>query len=111
MALLARGLVPSEANFRMAYERAVGDINLPFEVSSGAIVGLLDDLVLQDALEAAGIDREAVIDSDGKTTDLELDVDELFALIEVLNSMSTDGDEEAEQAYEAIMEQLGFTLV
>jgi hypothetical protein len=95
----------------MAYERAVGDINLPFEVSSGAIVGLLDDLVLQDALEAAGIDREAVIDSDGKTTDLELDVDELFALIEVLNSMSTDGDEEAEQAYEAIMEQLGFTLV
>ena len=95
----------------MAYERAVGDINLPFEVSSGAITGLLDDLVLQDALEAAGIDREAVIDPDGTTTDLELNCEQLFALVEVLNSMSTDGDEEAEQAYEAIMEQLGFTLV
>jgi hypothetical protein len=95
----------------MAYERTVGSVDLPFEISSGMIEGLLDDLALQDALEAAGVDREAAIDVNGQTTDLELDCDELLALLDALNGMYLDGDEEAGLACEAILAQLGFTLI
>jgi len=95
----------------MAYDRVVGDPTLPFEISSGTLGGLLDDLVLRDALEAAGIEREPAGPGEVQTTDLELDCDELYALVAVLNEMYLNGDEEAGQAYEALLEQLGFTLV
>lgn len=110
MALLSRGLIPSEDNFRLAYRQVVGDENLPFEVSNGLFDELLDDLVLQDALEEAGIEREPL--TDGKeATELELDCDQLYALVDVLNEMFLDGDEEAGQANAALLERLGFTVV
>jgi hypothetical protein len=108
MALLSRGLLPSEPNFNLAYERAVGDVNLPFEISSGMLDGLLDDLALADALEMAGIDRECAL---GEDKDLELDRQQLADVLVALNDMFLDGDEGAGQACETILGQLGFTWV
>jgi hypothetical protein len=107
MALLERGRVPSDANFQIAYERAVGDKDMPFEVSSGVLDGLLDNLALDDALELAGIERES-LDDDGDSREMELTCDELQSLVGALNQMFLDGDEEAGQACETLLGQLGF---
>jgi hypothetical protein len=107
MALLTRGTIPSDENFDVAYERAVGSLDMPFTVSSGMLEGL-DDLAFSDALEATGIDREIALASDDE---VELSNDDLLAVLGALNAMYLDGDEGAGSTCERILSQLGFIWV
>lgn len=108
MALIERGRVPSDRNFQIAYTNAVGDLNTFFDVPGSVLSALENSLVLEDALEAAGISVDRLGDDDEGNPSLELNYEELYQLIAELCGMYLDGDMEAGGACESLLNTLGF---
>lgn len=111
MALIERGRVPSDRNFQIAFMNVVGDLNGRFDVPREILETLENDLVLEDALEAAGVNVDRLEDDEEGFPMLELTCAELQPLLAELNDMYLDGDQEAGSACESLLNSLGFEWV